>query len=100
MSSCLNSANGIMCHGCGKEVHESKVMKSKGYITVNFTLKERHMDSGESSDTCTPSYNLTVCGIECLKKVNWDKVFAEIKRHEKELMEYDYEAQNEKTGIE
>ena len=97
MSSCLNSSNGIKCHGCGKEVHEAKVLKHKGYITVNFALKERHMDSGKSEDICTPLYNLTVCGIDCLKKVDWKKVYAEIMRSEREDMKFDWK---EPTGIE
>lgn len=96
----LNSADGINCHGCGKEVHTRKCYGKKGYISVEFNLAQRKMDGGRSTDDCTPLYVIEFCGIKCLKKAKWGKIYKDILRVEKNLMHYDYEAKKEKTGIE
>lgn len=96
----LNSSDGIFCSGCGKEVHESRCFGKKGYIRVEFNLAERKMNGGKSEDTCTPNYIVEFCGIECLKKADWKKIYNEIIRVEKTHMDYDYKRKKEKLGVE
>lgn len=63
----LDSAEGIFCASCGKEVHDTKCMKGKGYIRVEFLPKR---DKQGYSSCATVEF----CNFECLKKADWDKL--------------------------
>lgn len=88
MSMCLpphgKSGN---CYGCGKPVCDGGIdpeWYKKGHITVNITLGARKMDG--SNETINPNYNFTVHSIECMKKVDWEQVKADLLECERRLM--------------
>lgn len=86
MSVCLPHGNSGICYGCGKPVRDEKIdpkWYKKPFITVEFSLKEHIGSYGQLHND---HYNLAVHNIECLKKVDWNVVKADILWSEKVLM--------------
>lgn len=88
MSHCLppHGRHGI-CYGCGEPVRNDEVDPKwyrKPHITVEFSLKEHVGSVGQLHND---HYNLVVHNIDCLKKVDWTVVKADILWSEKELMQ-------------
>ena len=86
MSMCLPSKRGdsSYCWVCGKEVYASRVLGHKGFITVEFQLDERNM-VGSRGDKTRPHYNLKLCSLECLSKLDVNEIRARIASFEREL---------------
>jgi len=88
MSLCLPLKNSGICYGCGEPVCDSTIdplWHTKPHITVEISLAQRSM-SGEPNHKVNPHYNFTVHGIECMKKVDWEKVEKDILDCETNLM--------------
>jgi hypothetical protein len=87
--SCCIPINGkhLICLGCGEPVADSTVdpkWHKKRHVTVGLTLDERPMD-GSPEWMHNPHYQFTVHSIECMQKVDWNKVKEAILEAENKL---------------